>query len=146
MGAQSAFPHSFCFWELSQGRSRTARWGTLTLRIGAPTAIFTLVHKVMLRSLPVAKPENLYRIGDKIRCCHWGGYIQGSDGDCLLFSREMYKHSRANTPEIVELAALQAGVAPLGVRRVGSQAQADTRNGEYVSGEFFQHACGAAVG
>jgi putative ABC transport system permease protein len=111
---------------------------TLALGIGATTAIFTLVHKVMLKSLPVAKPEELYRIGDKIRCCNWGGYIQGEDGDFSLFSWEMYKHFRANTPEFTELAALQAGNAPLGVRRVGSQAQADTRNGEYVSGNFFR--------
>jgi putative ABC transport system permease protein len=111
---------------------------TLALGIGATTAIFTLVHKVMLKSLPVAKPEELYRIGDKIRCCNWGGYLQGEDGDFSLFSWEMYKHFRANTPEFVDLAALQAGNAPLGVRRVGSQAQADTRNGEYVSGNFFR--------
>src|ERR1700728_191035 len=50
---------------------------TLALGIGATTAIFTLVHKVMLKSLPVAKPEELYRVGDKIRCCNWGGYTQG---------------------------------------------------------------------
>ena len=43
-----------------------------------------------------------------------------------------------NTPEFADLAALQAGNAPLGVRRAGSQAQADTRNGEYVSGNFFR--------
>ena len=102
---------------------------TLALGIGATTAIFTLVHKVMLKSLPVAKPDELYQIGDKIRCCNWGGYIQGEDGDFSLFSWEMYKHFRANTPEFLDLAALQAGNAPLGVRRVGSQAQADTRNG-----------------
>jgi predicted permease len=36
------------------------------------------------------------------------------------------------------LAALQAGNAPLGVRREGSQASADTRNGQYVSGNFFR--------
>ena len=111
---------------------------TLALGIGATTAIFTLVHKVMLKSLPVAKPDELYRIGDKIRCCNWGGYIQGEDGDFSLFSWEMYKHFRANTPEFLDLAALQAGNAALGVRRVGSQAQADTRNGEYVSGNFFR--------
>jgi putative ABC transport system permease protein len=111
---------------------------TLALGIGATTAIFTLVHKVMLKSLPVAKPSELYKIGDKIRCCNWGGYNQGEDGDFSLFSWEMYKHFRANTPEFIDLAALQAGNAALGVRRVGSQAQADTRNGEFVSGNFFR--------
>src|SRR5438270_3882050 len=111
---------------------------TLTLGIGATTAIFTLVHQVMLKSLPVVKPEELWRIGDKVRCCNWGGYTQGDDGDFSLFSWEAYKNFRAQTPEFIDLAALQAGNAPLGVRRVGSPAPADTRNGEYVSGNFFR--------
>src|SRR5689334_21607666 len=111
---------------------------TLALGIGATTAIFTLVHQVMLKSLPVTKPDELWRIGDKVRCCNWGGYTQGNDGDFSLFSWEMYKYFRANTSEFADLAALQAGNAPLGVRRVGSQAQAETRNGEFVSGNFFR--------
>src|SRR5579863_9310473 len=111
---------------------------TLALGIGATTAIFTLVHQVMLKSLPVTNPGELWRIGDKIRCCNWGGYTQGSDGDFALFSWEAYQNFRAHTPEFLDLAALQAGNAPLGVRRLGSQAQADTRNGEYVSGNFFR--------
>ena len=64
---------------------------TLALGIGATTAIFTLVHQVMLKSLPVTKPDELWRIGDKIRCCNWGGYTQGEDGDFSLFSWETYK-------------------------------------------------------
>jgi putative ABC transport system permease protein len=111
---------------------------TLALGIGATTAIFTLVHQVMLKSLPVTKPEELWKIGDKIRCCNWGGYTQGDDGAFSLFSWEAYRHFRANTPEFTDLAALQAGNAPLGVRREGSRAQADTRNGQYVSGNFFR--------
>ena len=111
---------------------------TLALGIGATTAIFTLVHQVMLKSLPVTKPGELWRIGDKDRCCNWGGYTQGDEGDFALFSWEAYKQFRANTPEFTDLAALQAGNAPLGVRREGSQAPADTRNGEYVSGNFFR--------
>jgi predicted permease len=111
---------------------------TLGLGIGATTAIFTLVHQVMLKSLPVSNPDELWRIGDKVRCCNWGGYTQGDDGDFSLFSWEMYKHFREYTPEFTDLAALQAGNAPLGVRRAGSQAQADTRNGNYVSGNFFR--------
>ncbi len=111
---------------------------TLALGIGATTAIFTLIHQVMLKSLPVTKPEELWRIGDKIRCCNWGGYTQGADGDFSLFSWEEYKNFRARSPEFTDLAALQAGNAPLGVRRAGSQAAADTRNGEYVSGNFFR--------
>ena len=111
---------------------------TLALGIGATTAIFTLVHQVMLKPLPVTKPEELWRIGDKIRCCNWGGYVQGSDGDFSLFSWEAYKNFREHTPEFADLAALQAGNAPLGVRRGGSQGPVDTRNGQFVSGNFFR--------
>lgn len=111
---------------------------TLALGIGATTAIFTLVHQVMLKSLPVTRPDELWRIGDKDRCCNWGGYTQGDEGDFSLFSWEAYKNFRAQTPEFADLAALQAGNAALGVRRAGSPAPADTRNGEYVSGNFFR--------
>ena len=111
---------------------------TLALGIGATTAIFTLVHQVMLKSLPVGKPEELWRIGDKIRCCNWGGYTQDNDGNFSLFSYEAYKNFRDHTPEFSDLAALQAGNAPLGVRSAGSQGPVDTRNGEYVSGNFFR--------
>ena len=37
---------------------------TLALGIGATTAIFSLIHTVMLKSLPVVDPASLYRIGD----------------------------------------------------------------------------------
>lgn len=111
---------------------------TLALGIGATTAIFTLVHQVMLKSLPVTKPGELWRIGDKDRCCNWGGFTQGDDGDFALFSFEAYQYFRGHTPEFTDLAALQAGNANLGVRRAGSPAPVDTRNGEYVSGNFFR--------
>ncbi|HTS75075.1 MAG TPA: ABC transporter permease [Bryobacteraceae bacterium] len=111
---------------------------TLALGIGATSAIFTLVNQVMLKSLPVTRPEELWRIGDKIRCCNWGGYTQDNDGDFSLFSWEAYRNFREHTPEFADLAALQAGSQSLGVRRAGSRAPLDTRNGEYVSGNFFR--------
>src|SRR5690348_7675684 len=92
----------------------------------------------MLKSLPVTKPDELWRVGDKIRCCNWGGYTQDNDGNFSLFSYEAYKNFREHTPEFAELAALQAGNAPLGVRRIGSKGPVDTRNGEFVSGNFFR--------
>src|SRR5581483_8129600 len=111
---------------------------TLALGIGATTAIFTLVHQVMLKSLPVTKPEELWRIGDKVRCCNWGGYTQDNDGDFALFSYEAFRNFQDHTPEFLDLTVLQAGNTALGVRRAGSQAPVDTRNGEYVSGNFFR--------
>jgi hypothetical protein len=38
---------------------------TMALGIGANTAIFTLVHAVLMKSLPVGDPQSLYRLGDK---------------------------------------------------------------------------------
>src|SRR5215469_13024371 len=46
---------------------------TLALGIGGTTAIFTLIHAVMLRSLPVKDPSALYRIGSGDNCCVTGG-------------------------------------------------------------------------
>src|SRR5262245_41525395 len=47
---------------------------TLALGIGATTAVFTLMEQVMLRALPVARPEQLWRLGDSVRCCFYNGY------------------------------------------------------------------------
>ena len=61
---------------------------TLALGIGANTAIFTLVQGILLRSLPVADPSRLYRIGDNDDCCVEGGFPgDASDtGDFTIFS------------------------------------------------------------
>ena len=114
---------------------------TLALGIGATTAIFTLVQQVMLQSLPVSKPDQLWRIGDQARCCNWSGFSQdgiGEPADWSLFPWEAYKLFRANTPGFQDLAALQAGNAALGVRLAGSSAPPDPANGQYVSGNFFR--------
>src|SRR5215467_829129 len=100
---------------------------TLALGIGATTVIFTLVHQVMLKSLLVTRFEELWRIGDKVRCCNMGGYTQGDDNDFSLFSWEAYQNFRLHTPEFTDLAALQSGNASLGVRPAGSRTQAATR-------------------
>lgn len=47
---------------------------TLALGIGATTSIFTLAHAVLLKSLPVARPGELYRVGKEARCCYLAGY------------------------------------------------------------------------
>ena len=46
---------------------------TLALGIGGTTAIFTLIHAIMLRSLPVSDPARLYRVGTGDNCCVQGG-------------------------------------------------------------------------
>ena len=106
---------------------------TLALGIGATTAIFTLVHAVLLKSLPVAKPSELVRIGDREDCCVSGGLRD----DWSLFSYDKYKTFRDGTPGFVELAAFQAGNDLVGVRRTGSNQPAESQRSEYVSGNYF---------
>ena len=117
---------------------------TLALGIGATTAIFTLVQQVMLRSLPVAQPEQLWRIGDAATCCYADGYTQGDgngrpQNDWNLFSWEAYKLFRTGTPAFEQLAAFEIGEgnAHLNVRRSGSPVPVAMANGEYVSANFF---------
>jgi predicted permease len=107
---------------------------TIALGIGANTAIFTLVHAVLMKSLPVVDPKTLYRVGDKDDCCVNGGYIN-DDGDFDLFSYELYRHLRDSTPEFEQLAAMQSGGEILTVRRGSEPAKA--QRAEYVSGNYF---------
>ncbi len=109
---------------------------TLALGIGATTAIFTLVHAVLLKSLPVTRPNELYRIGKKVHCCQWGGYTQWEEFS--IFNYELYRRFRENTPAFVDLAAFQGGSIGLGVRRAGVAETAETRDGQFVSGNFFR--------
>ncbi len=116
---------------------------TLALGIGATTAVFTLIQQVMLQSLAVAKPQQLWRIGDAVTCCYSTGYSQGNhaaQNDWTLFSWEAYQRFRADTPAFEELSAFQIGTGNgyVAVRRAGSAAAVQAHLGEYVSGNFFR--------
>src|ERR1700678_2820457 len=89
---------------------------TIALGIGANTAIFTLVHASLMKSLPVADPKTLYRVGDLDDCCVNGGFIN-DNGDFDMFSYELYKHLQETTPEFESLAAMQSGNDAMSVRR-----------------------------
>ena len=107
---------------------------TIALGIGANTAIFTLVHAILLKSLPVANPASLYRVGDLDDCCVNGGFIN-DNGDFDLFSYDLYRHIQDNTPEFEQLAAFQSGQNLMSVR-VGNN-MAKSERTEYVSGNYF---------
>jgi predicted permease len=108
---------------------------TLALGIGATTSIFTLVYAVLLKSLAVADPAELYRLGKEARCCYWGGYSQ--ENEFSLVSYDLYKYFRDHTQGFRELAAFQASTSLLGVRRSGSAEAAQGYPGEFVSGNYF---------
>lgn len=107
---------------------------TLALGIGANTAIFTLVHSILLKSLPVANPAQLYRIGDTDNCCVQGSFVS-ENGDFDIFSYDLYKHLQASAPEFEQLAAMQAGANMVNVRR--GRGVAKPLVSEYVSGNYF---------
>jgi predicted permease len=108
---------------------------TLALGIGATTSIFTLVYAVLLKSLAVSNPAELYRLGKEARCCYWGGYSQPKEFS--LVSYGLYKHFRNHTPGFAELAAFQADEPLLGVRRSGSSGATESYPAELVSGNYF---------
>ena len=107
---------------------------TLALGIGANTAIFTLVHGILMRSLPVADPAHLYRIGDKPDCCYYDGF-ENPDGDFDLFSYDLYLQFKQDAPEFERLAAVEAGGERFSVR-IGNDPARPLR-AEYVSGNYF---------
>jgi hypothetical protein len=107
---------------------------TIALGIGANTAIFTLVHAILLKSLPVANPASLYRVGDLDDCCVNGGFIN-DNGDFDLFSYDLYRHFQDTTPEFEQLAAFQSGQNMMNVRVGNAMAKAERT--EYVSGNYF---------
>jgi len=106
---------------------------TLALGIGGTTAIFTLIHAVMLRSLPVSDPGRLYRVGEGDDCCVEGG-PQDKWG---MFSFALYERLKAETPEFEEVAAFQAGRWRMSVRRQGVDSVAKPLRSEYVTGSYF---------
>src|SRR5207248_7881610 len=106
---------------------------TLALGIGGTTAIFTLIHAVMLRSLPVADPAELYRVGDGDDCCVEGG-PQDRWG---MFSYPLFERLKAEMPEFDEVTAFQAGNWQLSVRHEGLESAARPLRSEFVTGNYF---------
>jgi predicted permease len=107
---------------------------TLALGIGATTAIFSLIHSVMLKSLPVVDPASLYRIGDGNDCCIEGGPQNDGWG---MFSYQLYQRFQASAPEFEQLTAFQAGGMQLSVRRGETDRETKPLRGEYVTGNYF---------
>ncbi|HEV2419211.1 MAG TPA: ABC transporter permease, partial [Terriglobia bacterium] len=105
---------------------------TLALGIGGTTAIFTLIHAVMLRSLPVKDPGQLYRVGEGDNCC-----VQGGPQDRWgFYSFALYERLKAAAPEFEQVAAFQAGNWVQSVRREGDLAPRPLHT-EYATGNYF---------
>jgi predicted permease len=106
---------------------------TLALGIGGTTAIFTLMHAVMLKSLPVSDPSRLYRIGDGGNCC-----VQGSpQGRWGFYSFPLFEHIKAQTPQFEDITAFGTFVGRLSVRRQGVDSAPRPLRTLYASGGYF---------
>ncbi|MBV9924263.1 MAG: ABC transporter permease [Acidobacteria bacterium] len=96
---------------------------SLALGIGANTAIFSLVNTVLLRPLPVARPERLVSVS-----------VLGKDDSMLAFSYPSYKDYRDRSGDV--LAGLFAErLAPMSLSRGGSNERVW---GYLVSGNYFE--------
>ena len=103
---------------------------TLALGIGANAAIFSVTDQVLLRLLPVQKPEELV----VLRSPGPNPGRNWSDGDVgAAFSYPMYKDLRDNNPVFSGLLARFAVQAS-----VSGQGQTELANGELVSGNYFE--------
>jgi predicted permease len=106
---------------------------TLALGIGGTTAIFSLIHAVMLRSLPVTDPGTLYRVGEGDDCCVEGGPQDNWD----MVSFPLYQRFQKEMPEFEDTTAFQAGRTRMSVRRQGVETASRPLISEYVDGHFF---------
>lgn len=106
---------------------------TLAIGIGGTTAIFSLIHAVMLRSLPVADPGRLYRIGNGSECCS----MDGPQDQWGMYPFRFVERLKAAAPEFEQIAAFQAGTGQFSVRRAGVDRIARAVEGEFVSGNYF---------
>jgi predicted permease len=95
---------------------------SLALGIGANTAIFSLFHTLMMRMLPVARPQEL------VTLYKTGGWGQGYTSYPLYLEL-------AERSDLFNSVAARTGVAKVRFTLAGGQAQFTQR--EFVSGNYF---------
>jgi predicted permease len=97
---------------------------TLALGIGANTGIFTLLNAVLLKSLPVPHPEQLFLLKQ-----------DSSPADQSLFSYPLFQRLRQQSPDSAAVAAMSW--ADSYYVATGSEPQ-ERAVGQLVSGNYFQ--------
>ncbi len=109
---------------------------SLALGLGANTAIFSILDRLLLRPLPIAEPERLVLL--ETNGPNMGMFFCGE----TCFSYPMYRDIRDRNQVFTGL----AGRFPVSVN-LQTSGQADSVRGEIVSGNYFQVlGVGAALG
>jgi len=110
---------------------------TLALGIGATTAIFSLLDTVILKTLPVANPEQLVLFsGNPSGGSHSGDLPRGA---WYRFSYHNYLFFRDHDDSFTDLAAFDTSRYALKIQTPGSSAgaHAEFGHGKVVSGNYF---------
>ncbi len=97
---------------------------TLTLGVGANTAIFSVINSVMLRPLPVRAPEQLVELLSQ---------FPGEPARPVAFSPRVFDHLRSANHVFSDV----MGTSLAHFRVVGDGLEAERVDGAYVTGNFF---------
>jgi predicted permease len=115
----------------------------LALGIGANTAIFSLMNAILLRHLPVDRPEQLFLFG-KAQASGSTNFLP--HGSTQVFSYPFFREFRSRNQAFSEVAAIQSYLAA-SHGRVAGNAELERINVELVSGTYFNtFGVNAAVG
>ena len=105
---------------------------SLALGIGANTTIFTLIHTLILKSLPVRDPQQLVAFGKE----DGGGVVDGiGPGRLEIYPYDFYKQVEQNHGPFQGIAA--TGSFPVSVSIRNGNTRAEQGTSYLVSGNFF---------
>lgn len=128
----------FAFRIFGKSRSTTAVLIlTLALGIGANTAVFTLMNGLLLRSLPVDHPEQIFFFGSDPVTGHTSTGMAPT-GNVYLFSYRFFEQFRNGTnPGFIGLTAMATTQDSVPVQKPNSDEPPRRFTASMVDGEFF---------